>query len=409
MLQILWNTLAYKGIFYARDYAEHKHIVLVNGLSILIAVFTFINFLTFLFFDMQVIFKFIVISYIFLVPLTVYFNAIGKLLFARIYVTVLSIAYISFLVILQGTETKAQLFLLAEGFVIFFIFPRQERNWKIGFAAFTFLAYSSLEIFYNHVQPIIPTDPSTIEARKTVMDILFGILLFTLAVYINSIFQKSELATQLEQEKSERLLLNILPASVIKKLRENSDSIAERFENCTVLFSDIVGFSELSRKMTADSIVKLLNNIFSSFDDLVEKYGLEKIKTIGDAYMVVGGLPEPDENHAEKVANFALDMLEVVKDYSKKNNVNLELRIGINSGNAVAGVIGKKKFIYDLWGDSVNTASRMESHGLPGKIQISNSTYFLIKDKFQFSDRGSVEVKGIGKIQSYLLLEKVGD
>ncbi|HNL70245.1 MAG TPA: adenylate/guanylate cyclase domain-containing protein, partial [Leptospiraceae bacterium] len=130
-----------------------------------------------------------------------------------------------------------------------------------------------------------------------------------------------------------------------------------------------------------------------------------KIKTIGDAYMIVGGLPEPDPHHAENVARFALEMLDVVRQYRQENGLPLELRIGINSGDAVAGVIGKKKFIYDLWGDSVNTASRMESHGLPGQIQVTESTYMLLKDKFQFSERGSMEVKGLGIVKSYLLME----
>ena len=150
----------------------------------------------------------------------------------------------------------------------------------------------------------------------------------------------------------------------------------------------------------------LLNEIFSKFDDLAEKHNLEKIKTIGDAYMVVGGLPEPNEKHAENVAQFALEMLDVIREYRQKSNIPLELRIGINSGAAVAGVIGKKKFIYDLWGDSVNTASRMESHGLPGQIQVSESTYTLIKDLFEFENRGRMEVKGLGLVQSYLLTAK---
>ena len=162
----------------------------------------------------------------------------------------------------------------------------------------------------------------------------------------------------------------------------------------------------MSKSMPAVSVVSLLNEIFSRFDDLAEKYNLEKIKTIGDAYMVVGGLPEPDENHVEKIASFALEMLDVIRDYRQKNNVPLELRIGINSGAAVAGVIGKKKFIYDLWGDSVNTASRMESHGLPGQIQVSESTYIRIKHLFQFEDRGKMEVKGLGLVRSYLLTAK---
>jgi class 3 adenylate cyclase len=253
---------------------------------------------------------------------------------------------------------------------------------------------------------IITQSSERIKIANIVTDISFGIILLGFAFYIHQIFQKTESYMQLEHDKSEKLLQNILPLSIIKKLRENPDTIAERFEDCTVLFSDIVGFTQMSKTMSAVSVVSLLNEIFSRFDDLAEKYKLEKIKTIGDAYMVVGGLPEPDDNHVERVAGFALEMLDVIRDYRNKNNIPLELRIGINSGAAVAGVIGKKKFIYDLWGDSVNTASRMESHGLPGQIQVSESTYIRIKHLFQFEDRGKMEVKGLGLVQSYLLTAK---
>ena len=189
---------------------------------------------------------------------------------------------------------------------------------------------------------LIVQTPERIKIAGFVTDVSFAIILLGFAFYIHITFQKTESFMRLEHDKSEKLLQNILPLSIIKKLRDNPDTIAERFEDCTVLFSDIVGFTQMSKTMSAVSVVSLLNEIFSRFDDLAEKYNLEKIKTIGDAYMVVGGLPEPDENHVEKIASFALEMLDVIRDYRQKNNVPLELRIGINSGAAVAGVIGKK-------------------------------------------------------------------
>ncbi len=243
--------------------------------------------------------------------------------------------------------------------------------------------------------------------RIPLMHFIFGSLLFAFSFYIHSIFRKAELTAQLEHEKSQKLLRNILPLSVIEKLRDNPDTIAENFEECTVLFSDIVGFTEMSRKMSAYSLVSLLNEVFSSFDDLAEKHNLEKIKTIGDAYMVVGGLPEPDLNHADNIANFALEMQTIIEEFREKMGIPLELRIGIHSGDAVAGVIGKKKFIYDLWGESVNTASRMESHGVPGQIHVSESTYNRLKGKFHFKERGTVEVKGMGKMKSYFLIQRL--
>jgi adenylate cyclase len=190
-------------------------------------------------------------------------------------------------------------------------------------------------------------------------------------------------------------------------LRDHSDTFADRYENCTILFSDFVGFTELTKTMPAVEIVSLLNEIFSEFDDLADKHGLEKIKTIGDSYMVVGGAPEPDNFHAENVASFALEILGIIEKYKIKYNLPLEIRVGINSGDAIAGVIGKKKFIYDLWGDSVNIASRMESYGVPGKIQVTEFTHSLLKGKFQFEEIKTLEVKGLGTIKSYMLLDKI--
>jgi len=171
----------------------------------------------------------------------------------------------------------------------------------------------------------------------------------------------------------------------------------------TVLFADIVGFTQLSARVSPTELVSLLNEIFSTFDQLAERHSLEKIKTIGDAYMVVGGLPIPRKDHAEAIAEMALDMLDAISDFSNTHNQDFSIRIGINSGPVVAGVIGIKKFIYDLWGDTVNTASRMESHGKPGCIQVTSTTYQLLQEKYIFESRGAIEVKGKGMMNTYLL------
>lgn len=206
---------------------------------------------------------------------------------------------------------------------------------------------------------------------------------------------------QLEQEKSERLLLNILPSSVAQQLKQSPGVIAERFEEVTVLFADIVDFTPLSASIPPEELVNLLNDIFSLFDHLAEKHGLEKIKTIGDAYMAVGGLPMPMENHATAVANMALD---IQCEMNRLFNGRLQVRIGLHTGPVVAGVIGKKKFIYDLWGDTVNTASRMESHGLTGNVQVTEATYHHLKDHYLLEKRGTIQVKGKGNVVTYLLL-----
>lgn len=208
---------------------------------------------------------------------------------------------------------------------------------------------------------------------------------------------------EIEQEKSERLLLNILPAPIAERLKQEEGTIADSFECVTVLFADIAGFTELSTRVQPTELVCLLNEIFSEFDKLAVMNGLEKIKTIGDAYMVVGGLPQPLIYHAQAIANMALDMKTAISRFNEKHQASLQMRIGINTGPVVAGVIGTKKFIYDLWGDTVNTASRMESHGLIGQIQVTATTYEHLKDQYELEDRGIISVKGKGDMNVYIL------
>jgi class 3 adenylate cyclase len=211
---------------------------------------------------------------------------------------------------------------------------------------------------------------------------------------------------QEEQEKSEKLLLNILPQPIAERLKKCEGTIADSYSEVTVFFSDLVGFTELSTGISASALVEKLNRIFIAFDKLTEKYGLEKIKTIGDAYMLVGGAPTPRSDHAEAVAYLALDVLKTLENLNEENNENFRVRIGIHTGPIVAGVMGKHKFNYDLWGDTVNIASRMESQGIPDHIQISESTYQLLKDKFVCELRGPIDIKGKGKMVTYILQGK---
>jgi adenylate cyclase len=216
--------------------------------------------------------------------------------------------------------------------------------------------------------------------------------------------KQAEDALRGEQAKSEKLLLNILPQAIAERLKQNETTIAEYFPEVTVLFADLVGFTPLSITMNPIELVELLNQIFSGFDLLCERHGLEKIKTIGDAYMAVGGIPNPRVDHAEAIAEMALDMQQEIALFNVKNKKFFSIRVGIHSGPVVAGVIGIKKFIYDLWGDTVNLASRMESHGLSWRIQVSEVTYSLLKNKYLLQERGIIEVKGKGPMKTYLLL-----
>ncbi|MBE9130022.1 MULTISPECIES: adenylate/guanylate cyclase domain-containing protein [unclassified Coleofasciculus] len=214
----------------------------------------------------------------------------------------------------------------------------------------------------------------------------------------------AEEALQLEQEKSDRLLLNILPEPIAKKLKQDPSTIAELFAEVTILFADLVNFTQWSAETSPTELVELLNQIFSGFDRITEQHGLEKIKTIGDSYMVVGGLPTPRSDHAEAIANMAQDMQQELANFNAKHEQSFTIRIGINTGSVVAGVIGTKKFIYDLWGDAVNTASRMESHGIAGRIQVSESTYERLRDQYALEERGIIEVKGKGEMRTYFLI-----
>lgn len=228
---------------------------------------------------------------------------------------------------------------------------------------------------------------------------------YVIELYIRRGYVQTQLL-EAEQEKSERLLLNILPQQIVEQLKQQNSTLADHFPEATVLFADIVDFTKLSARIEPTDLVALLNKIFSAFDMLAERHGLEKIKTIGDAYMVVGGLPTPRVDHAEAVAEMALDMQQEIAQFCTEDGEQFKIRIGINTGPVVAGVIGIKKFIYDLWGDTVNTASRMESQGIAGYIQVTAATYDRLRDKYLFEERGTIQVKGKGEMCTYLLIGK---
>jgi class 3 adenylate cyclase len=221
---------------------------------------------------------------------------------------------------------------------------------------------------------------------------------------VSTIQEKTD-AIQQKNRENELLLLNILPGEIAERLKKGEGSIADSFAEVTVLFGDLVGFTVMSSKIGPDEVVNLLNGLFTRFDDIAQELGVEKIKTIGDAYMAVCGLPNPQADHAARMMEMARRMLAATRDYGRSAGMEMDLRIGINSGPVVAGVIGVSKFIYDLWGDTVNIASRMESHGLPGTIQVTRSVYEQLKDNYRFRERGPVEVKGKGLIETWLLDE----
>lgn len=219
-----------------------------------------------------------------------------------------------------------------------------------------------------------------------------------------------------EQKVSERLLLNLLPSPIAERLKARADLvagnlpeiIADKFQQATVLFADIVQFTRFSASMSPETLIAVLNEIFTTFDSIADERGLEKIKTIGDAYMAAAGLPVPRADHAARAAHMALDMMDAVARFNARTGYKLQLRIGLNSGAVVAGVIGKRKFIYDLWGDAVNVASRMESQGVAGRVQVTEATRWLLGNAFQFEERGTIPAKGTGMLHTWFLLGRVG-
>jgi class 3 adenylate cyclase len=208
-----------------------------------------------------------------------------------------------------------------------------------------------------------------------------------------------------EHARSERLLLNVLPEPIAARLKREAVVVADRFEAATVLFADIVGFTPMSAGMEPEEVVELLDDIFSTFDRLADERGLEKIKTIGDAYMVAGGIPLTRPDHCEAVAGMALAMLDACGPGVAETSIRL--RVGMDTGPVVAGVIGRRKFIYDLWGDTVNTAARMESHGVSGRIQVTEGVYEQLRDRYRFEPRGTIEIKGKGPMPAWLLLGSI--
>ncbi len=243
--------------------------------------------------------------------------------------------------------------------------------------------------------------PTSAPGDPTLTSILFVIVFIGNLIMVTPLLVFFLERLGAERERAERLLLNVLPAEVAAELKEHGETTARHYDGISVLFADIVGFTPLSAEMEPDEMVSQLNDVFTYFDGLADRYGCEKIRTIGDNYMVAAGVPTPRPDHALALCAMALDML----DYSETGP--LSFRIGINSGPAVAGVIGTKKFQYDLWGDTVNTAERMESHGEAGRIQVSESTYELIKDTFTTTARGAIDVKGKGTLNTHWLEAKL--
>lgn len=275
-------------------------------------------------------------------------------------------------------------------------------------ATWLFLAYVALVAATGMLDPFIRHENGLPEWLILALFVLNVIIVSALAFFQMRAFvrQRDEALRMLraEQAKSEGLLVNILPKKIADTLKDEPKVIAECFEHVSILFVDVVGYTPLTTTVGAAELVSLLNEVYTYFDDVVERHGLEKIRTMGDGYMAAAGVPEPRADHAQAVARAALDMMRFLDKWRSPQARTVSLRMGINSGMVMAGVIGRKKFSYDVWGDPVNIASRMESTSLPGRIQVARDTYVLLKDEFILEPRGTIYVKGKGELETWFLV-----
>ena len=301
--------------------------------------------------------------------------------------------------------------LLAPIGAVLFIGPRASGAWFFAYVCLTTLSGAFDYYLADAASSLPPEVPAATAAFFFALNFTaVSSIVYLLLRYSDSEkhraqqrLQEAHRLLQVEQERSERLLLNVLPAPIAERLKNSRQPIADGFAEVSVMFADIVNFTRVAEGMTPQQVFAMLNKIFSCFDELAEKYGLEKIKTIGDAYMLAGGLPLPDPRHASKVAAIALDMQETIASIQCPDGQSLQLRIGIATGPVVAGVIGRKKFLYDLWGDTVNTASRLESSCLPGRIQVEATTREQLGTCFVLEERGMIQMKGKGELRTWFL------
>jgi class 3 adenylate cyclase len=264
-----------------------------------------------------------------------------------------------------------------------------------------FIAFAGLTVLSGVIEPTLAQQPAPIPDPLRVAFFVLNVMGVALTAYV--LLQYAVRARDQAFARSEGLLLNVLPRTIAERLKRTPGVIAESHPEVTVLFADVVAFTPFTERTPPERVVGALDEIFSAFDGLAQRHGLEKIKTIGDAYMVAAGLPLARADHAEAMAEMALDMLAEFTRVREALGLDLAIRIGMESGPVIAGVIGRHKFAYDLWGDTVNTASRMESYGVPGRIQVGEGAHQRLQDTHRFEDRGEIEVKGKGRIHAYLL------
>ena len=381
-----------------QDRHDLKHIRLANQVSLVAAGVAILAFTDPRIWAMRAL-EVISLAAVFVYAAVPFFASRGWHRLARLWLCFGSLAWIAADGVLMGADTEQHMFLIAVATAAWFITPRRDRWMAASVAVLCGAAMLAIDL-YTPTRMLMRGVAIPFETADKLT--LYAVLQ-ALSYYSVTQTERAEDELAVEQARSEALLLNVLPRRIAEQLKRQEGSIAERFDCATVLFADIVNFTQLSERTPATELVQMLDQVFSRFDALADLHGLEKIKTIGDAYMVVGGVPEARADHAIAVAKMSLDMLRVLKELEGPAFATLSLRIGIHSGPVVAGVIGKRKFAFDLWGDTVNTASRMESHGQPDRVHISEATFKLLEGQFDFEARGPMAIKGKGVMSTWFL------
>lgn len=335
-------------------------------------------------------------------------NRRGLHLPAKVLVIGVVTANTAYFAVIMGSSAPAHLWLIPMAVLGVLAFKPAERVYMATLVGFSMVSFIILELVYRDLEPVVrhfenPTEELRAAQGSTVCAILLTLVLVGM---MHRRFAESETALSQEKAQSDRLLRAILPDTVAKELRETGTTKAVRHEDVSILFADIVGFTPLAASMPAEDVVALLAEVFERFDTLIAECEVEKIKTIGDAYMVAGGVPDATPDHAERLAQCAIGMLEIITQFNTESGQTLRLRIGLHRGPAVAGVIGTVKFAYDLWGESVNMASRLESSGEPDRIHVSDAFRAGLNDKLAFEERGEITLKGVGLATTHWLIPK---
>jgi len=337
-----------------------------------------------------------------LMPIALVFSARGHMYLSALWFGLSAAWLLIFQTWMVGRDAGFHLYFFLHAVLPFGIIPSRYGKWVL-LPPIIYLGAFLVALFAAPAQPVLDVGEDIRQLLATLNPVLLFLSLAVFGYNERANTLEAEAEVEQERQRAELLLLNILPAEIAERLKRDDSAIADGFSEVTVLFADIAGFTQIADQLPPAALVAMLNEVFSRFDLLAERHGLEKIKTIGDAYMAAAGLPRPREDHAQAVADMALDMQAALGSLRSPLGPPLVMRIGIHTGPVVAGVIGRRKFIYDLWGDTVNVAARMESHGEAGQIQVSAATALKLRDTHTLQDRGWSAIKGKGELQTFWL------